>query len=173
MNFGEFTNNRKLSVTEKAVQISESLRKLVWRFVENHCSVFVFQTVKMLVAALFVHAQKAFKCESACFKSRNRKCGNHGTRTGNHHGFYSTLLAELYQIFTRIGNARHSGVRYNCTIFALFNSVADDFATLTLVVFKIAYHRLFYAEMIQELKRYPCVLCRNEINRFEGFYGSR
>lgn len=47
------------------------------------------------------------------------------------------------QIFARIGNARHSGVRYNCTIFALFNSVADDFATLTLVVFKIAHHRLF------------------------------
>ena len=105
----------------------------------------------MLSSSGLVDAEKALEREPSDAHSRQSRRRNKRRRTGNNVDRNAVFVAEPDQVLARVGNSRHSGVRYKRTGFARKNSFKDNLALFTAVMLKVAYHRLFDSEVIEKL----------------------
>ena len=173
MELGQLTAERDLAVTKDSQQIIQRVAQLVGRFVEDQGAVIVLDLFQMGIAALFTaDGEETLKRKAGGYQTGDSQRGNNSTGTGNNNGLNVILRTQAHQILTGIGDAGHTGICNDSTVFSCKDPFDDLNALFPQIVLKIADLRLSDAEMIEDLHRNAGILCRNKIHRFQCLHGA-
>ena len=172
MDLRELAGEGDPPVAKRVEQVAQRGGELVRRFVKHHGALFAAQLLEVVAAALLVHAQEALEREAARGQAGECERGGHGGRP--RHGQHADAAGGAlgHEILARIGDGGHSRVGDEHAVLSRLDPLADHGAAPALVVLIIAEHRLFQAEMVQQLQRDARVLRGDEIGGGERLPGT-
>ena len=135
---------------------------------KDHGARFFFQRIQMLPAAFPIDREETLKGEPPGGQTADSQSVDGGAAAGNGPDFHAVFRTQPHQILTGIGDGRGAGVRYQSAGFSPQQPAQDSLPGGDVVVFVVAYQRLFDAEMVQQLYGHAGVLRGNKIRVFQG-----
>ena len=163
MLLGQFPANGCPALSQCLQQFFQCPYQPMRCLIQNDGPHFCFQFFQNRLFLLLIRWKKCFKTESSGGQSRQRQRRNACSRSRKGRNLNSSLVAQPYQILTRIRNARCTGIRDQCHIFSFLHLLNQVICLIDLIIFMITGHRRLNLKMIQQLDTVSCIFCCNQI----------